>query len=293
MSKTIPSKSRRKEIAALDKLKTQFYANVSHELRTPLTLIQGPLEQALRENKLPPAAQRYIQTAIGSSNRLLELVNQLLDLERINQRPARLRQTPLALEDWMYAWVAPYKIEMEIREQVYHESIELPARSSFLLDEEKLKKVLDNLISNAIKYTNDGGQISLEVGQQSGELIFSVSDTGPGIHEDDLPHIFNRYYQVRHRGMEPEAGFGIGLALASELAKTMKGSLRVLSRVGEGSQFTLRIPALESSPVKLEGYEAGTEPAKLLGSRLQVLHNTKVLLVEDHTELAGICPVYS
>jgi signal transduction histidine kinase/DNA-binding response OmpR family regulator len=276
-----------KEIRSLDELKSRFYANVSHELRTPLTLIQGPLEQAMRENDLPETAQSYIHLAQSNSNRLLQLVNQLLDLERLGLQAGGLNKEELHLSEWLNVWITPFALEAELRNLNLSREMELDPTGIFRVDEEKLKKILDNLLSNALKYTEEGGSIKLIVREQEDQLEFIVSDTGRGIHEADVPNIFNRYYQASQTGLQPESGFGIGLALASELAQVMNGSLSVESRLGEGSSFYLNLPVQKSKssvPKTIDILPVLDAENGSLQDQ-DVLKYARILLIEDNYEL--------
>jgi signal transduction histidine kinase/ligand-binding sensor domain-containing protein/DNA-binding response OmpR family regulator len=230
------------KLRELDDLKSQFFANVSHELRTPLTLTLGPLQDALdgRFGPLRADLAQQIELAQRNAQRLLGLVDQLLDVVRINagRLDLQLRRGDLAA-------VVRQRVEafLPLAERRGIElSLAAPAeRVGAWFDEVQIEKVLDNLLGNALKFTPRGGHVSVAFSQPSvaGQVGVSVRDSGPGIPAGQLERIFERFYQVEATARRRWPGAGIGLALARQLADLHGGAITVESAEGEGACFTV------------------------------------------------------
>jgi len=228
-------------LAEIDRAKTLFFSNVSHEFRTPLTLMLGPLEDTLASSTgVADEQRRNLEVAHRNSLRLLKLVNTLLDFSRIEAgrieacfEPANLAQLTSGLASVFRSAIERAGLRLlinceEIGEQVY-------------IDREMWEKIVFNLISNALKFTFEG-EIEVSVRKVGDAVELAVRDTGTGIPADDLPHLFERFYRVKNAHGRSFEGSGIGLALVEELAKHNGGSVRVESKVGLGSTFTVTIP---------------------------------------------------
>lgn len=257
-------RERAEALAQLDRAKTAFFSNVSHEFRTPLTLILGPVEELLarRYGDLTPDAKNQIEIVNRNGLRLLRLVNNLLDFSRIEagRIQARYEATDLA------AFTA--ELASSFRSATERAGLRLivdcpPLSEPAYVDHDMWEKIVLNLISNAFKFTFEGQiEISLRQGLSgpsclSGDttdridqkdqmdahhVTLCVRDTGVGIPAEAMPHIFERFYRVENMHSRTHEGSGIGLALVQELAKLHKGSVRVESRIGEGSTFIVSIP---------------------------------------------------
>lgn len=231
------------KLRELDRLKSQFFANVSHELRTPLTLILGPLGDAL-EGRFGPVGgelHRQLATAGRNAQRLLTLVDQLLDVARLDAGRLRLRVRRCDLGALVRQRVEAILPLAERRE--IDLSLEVPPEAvEIWCDETQIEKVLENLLSNALKFTQRGGRVQVTLSALPGEdrVRLSVRDNGPGIPADQVERVFERFHQV-----EPLAvrwpGVGIGLALSRQLVELHQGSIAVESTVGEGSCFTVTL----------------------------------------------------
>lgn len=231
------------KLRELDLLKSQFFANVSHELRTPLTLILGPLGDAL-EGRFGPVGgelQRQLAAAGRNAQRLLTLVDQLLDVARLDDGRLRLRVRRCdlaALVRQRVEAILPLaeRREIDLSLAVPPEAVEI------WCDEAQIEKVLENLLSNALKFTPRGGRVQVALLAPSGadRVRISVRDNGPGIPADQVERVFERFYQV-----EPLAlrwpGVGIGLALSRQLVELHQGSIAVESEPGEGSCFIVTL----------------------------------------------------
>ncbi|MFK7948806.1 MAG: ATP-binding protein [Saprospiraceae bacterium] len=235
-------------LAEVDKIKTNFFSNITHEFRTPLTLIIEPLRQILKDKKLSTSTKSKAQLAERNSQKLLGLVNQLLDLSKLESKKMVLE---LKRGDFL-AFVAPIMDSFKaLAEQkniqfIYNTPNELP---SFDFDKNKVEKVLFNLISNAIKFTKANGIVTVDITKntQTEQLQIQVIDTGIGIPEKEQLHIFDRFYQVDGSNTRAHEGTGIGLALSKELTEVMNGLLTFQSEFGKGSTFEIVLPMVQIS----------------------------------------------
>jgi len=231
----------REELAQLDKLKTQFFANISHEFRTPLTLMMGPLEDALAESEGLSAANReQLDLAHRNSLRLLKLVNTLLDFSRIEagRIQASYEATDLSVFTTELASVFRAAIERAGMRLV----IDCPALpETVYIDREMWEKIVLNLLSNAFKFTFEGKiEVTLRCVDSAVEMM--VRDTGTGIPASEIPQLFERFHRVKGARGRSYEGSGIGLALVQELVKLHGGDVRIESEVDRGSTFIVAIP---------------------------------------------------
>lgn len=235
--------SQAEELKEMDKVKSKFFANISHELRTPLTLINGPLESLLEreENTLDADTLSLIKTANQNGASLLGLVEEILDLTKLEAGKLPLIENPIPLHELLSDIFDAYQYDLKAKGVTTQLDFQLPENTCLFLDGRKLKKILNNLLSNARKFTLQGDKIQLTAKREGAYLRVSVIDTGRGIDPADLPHVFDRFYQSKKDG-KAEGGTGIGLALCMELSKLMKGELSVISQPGEGSEFVLLLP---------------------------------------------------
>ncbi|AUT04200.1 histidine kinase [Nostoc sp. CENA543] len=236
-------RQRAETLAELDRAKTLFFSNVSHEFRTPLTLILAPLQDALSDaaNPLPPAQRERLEIAHRNSLRLLKLVNTLLDFSRIEagRMEACYEPTDLALYTTELASVFRSAIEQAGLRLIVDCP---PLPESVDVDREMWEKIVLNLLSNAFKFTFEG-EIAIRLHLADDHHVkLQVEDTGTGIEPEELPHLFERFYQVRGAKARTHEGSGIGLALVQELIKLHGGTVEVSSTVGQGSCFTVTIP---------------------------------------------------
>lgn len=281
----------------LEQMKTNFFNNITHELRTPLTLIIEPLRQLLKT----PASEAWrpnVQLAESNSRKLLSLVNQLLDLAKLESGSMALDLRRADIRPVIRALVESF---LPLAEQ---RGIKLGAvlpsgATSFIFDVEKVESVLNNLISNALKFTPESGAImirmvidpapasdTLKEEQPISPMVrITVSDTGQGIPANALHKIFDRFYQVD--AAHALTGTGLGLSLSKDLAERMGGGLSVESTPGEGSSFTFWLPAREIG--EIQSFEQGARPVKLSKKEpLQAIrdHDRPVaLIIEDNAEL--------
>ncbi|WP_225413562.1 ATP-binding protein [Stigmatella hybrida] len=235
-------KRRAEQLQTLDEAKTAFFSNISHELRTPLTLMLGPLEDALAdgEEALPPRHRDRLSLVHRSGGRLLKLVNTLLDFSRLEAGRAKAVYQATDLPHFTAELVSHF--ESAIRRAGLKLSLALPALPGPVwVDREAWEKVVFNLLSNALKYTFEGG-ITVSLRAEGADAVLAVRDTGTGIAEEALPHVFERFHRVEGARARSHEGSGIGLALVQELVKLHGGHIAVHSVLGQGSTFTVRVP---------------------------------------------------
>jgi signal transduction histidine kinase/ligand-binding sensor domain-containing protein/DNA-binding NarL/FixJ family response regulator len=277
------------ELRSLDEMKSRFFANVTHELRTPLTLILSPVDRLLRNFSRDEKTAETLRTIQKSAMRLLNLVEELMELSRMEAGKLRLDEKPLAFRPFLSRLLSAFQPYAEHRGVKLRLLFEAPANLTLLLDERKWEKVVNNLLGNAVKFTSRGGSITLSVREISDhQLLLQVEDTGQGIASEDLPFIFDRYYQSRAGNPALQGGAGIGLALCREYARLFNGELTVESTFGKGSIFRLVFPYLQvdeafqdliaSPSLEQEATEAATAP--LLPRR-----NHTILVVEDDKDM--------
>ncbi|MBV5315634.1 MAG: response regulator [Prolixibacteraceae bacterium] len=248
-----------KKLHELDMMKLRFYTNISHEIRTPLTLILGPLEK-MRNKSIPESELKgHVDVMHRNATQLHQLINQLLDFRKMETGNLKLTLTCGDLVSFLSGIVGSfdnYAQEKEI--ELKFNSLKKEIITNF--DADKLGKIMNNLLSNAFKFTGKGGKISVNLalvfdsddndsatGSTDRRMIeITVKDTGIGIAESNLEKIFTRFFQV-DEGVK-QTGTGIGLALTKELVKLHHGSIKVLSKHGKGSKFTIHLPYEELTP---------------------------------------------
>lgn len=226
----------------LDRAKTAFFSNISHEFRTPLTLILGPLEELLsqRENGLTPEQEAHITATHRNALRLLRLVNTLLDFSRIEADKVRAQYFPVNLPGLTEDIASTFRAAVEhagLQFNISCGSLTAPA----YVDREMWEKIILNLLSNAFKYTLRGS-ISVSLEQENDHAVLQVEDTGVGIPEEEIPHMFERFHRVKHTRGRTYEGTGIGLSLVKELVMLHHGDISIESEEGIGSTFTVRLP---------------------------------------------------
>jgi signal transduction histidine kinase len=233
---------RAEALAEIDRAKTLFFTNVSHEFRTPLTLILGPVQDLLVEAvQLTQEHQDKLGIAYRNCLRLQKLVNALLDFSRIEAGRVQASFEPTDLTALTTDLAAAFRSLIERAGLSFEVKCD-PLGAIAYVDREMWEKIVLNLVSNAFKFTFEG-KIEVRLYEAADRIQLSVSDTGIGIPEDELPRIFDRFHRIEGSRSRTYEGSGIGLALVDELVKMHGGELRVSSHVGRGSTFTVSIPA--------------------------------------------------
>ncbi len=226
------------KLKELDDFKSKFFANISHEFRTPLTLILGQLSELESDR---PANKALIESIRKNGKAALDLVNQLLDLSRVDSGKFVVHPAKIPTEQYFTCLLNPFRVVANQKD--IELNIALPRDEFFFADPSVIEKIVGNLVSNAIKYSERGDTITFSATIGDGKLSMAVSDTGIGIDQGDLAKIFDRFY----RATEHSGGTGIGLALTKELVQVHKGSITVESVKGAGSTFRVVIPCSQDA----------------------------------------------
>ena len=230
---------RNAQLQTLDQAKTRFFANVSHELRTPLTLTIGPLEDLRARAGGDPQVERWLDIALRSSRRLLRLVNQILDVAKLEAGALHLVPRPLDLGPFTRGVVAAFAAVAERKGIRLTTDILESLPGGF--DADAIEKILTNLLSNAIKFTPSGGTVHVALSRHGESARLLVRDSGAGIPPDQIAHVFERFYQVDESTTRTQPGTGIGLSLVKELVE-LHGGLVVVESGSDGTTFTATIP---------------------------------------------------
>jgi signal transduction histidine kinase len=219
----------------------RFSADASHELRTPLTVLQGELESMARgSSSLPAEIRETIGSALEETQRLTKIVENLLAISRLEAGEARKQRERLDFAELARSTADQMRLLAE--EKHIHldcngaESVEVDA------DPTRLKQVVVNLLDNAIKYTPEGGNVSISVTQRDGRAVLEVADTGLGISADDLPHVFERFYRADKARSRQMGGTGLGLSIVRSICVAHGGQVTVSSTETRGSVFRVELP---------------------------------------------------
>ncbi len=284
-----------RQLKELDAAKSRFFANISHEFRTPLTLTLGPLRdvQAGMHGAIPESARAEIDLAIENARRQLELVDQLLELARLDAGQPDFRPREARLDECVRLAAAPF--ESLARRQHTRLDLDLPGdvvRGT--LDEGKIERVIGNLLGNALKFTPSGGVVTMRLRTAAdGWAAIEVEDSGPGIPAHDLPHVFERFYRG-DQSLGHASGTGIGLALAREYVELHGGDIRAENRAGGGTRVIVRLPVSATpadaavSPDTHEGEAqsvAGETPPIPADASRPDVERPCILVVDDHADM--------
>jgi signal transduction histidine kinase len=227
------------KVKEVDKVKTSFFTNISHEFRTPLTLIKGPVQDLLEKYTSDPKTQEKLKLVQRNSDLLLKLINQLLDLAKLESGSLKVEKTEGDVNSFIRAITSSF--ESLARQKKVSLQVDVPQVSCLtLFDKDKVETILINLINNAVKFTPDQGRVTVNVIVENDQLILLVADTGIGISKEHQSKIFERFHQVSEA--HKEVGTGIGLSLVKELVALMGGTISVKSEVGKGSEFLVSLP---------------------------------------------------
>jgi signal transduction histidine kinase len=229
------------KLRELDQIKSRFFANISHELRTPLTLLLAPLETLLRRFNLDPGTKELLVTMHSNGMRLLKLINDLLDLVRLESGRMEIKREAIPVAEFVRGLTSAAR-QVADDKRLRLETFVDPALGGVLGDRDKLEKIVLNLVFNALKFTPAGGRVELRAEKLGDSFILTVSDTGMGISEKNLPHVFDRFWQADGSSKRKYQGVGIGLALVKELVEIQGGQVSVQSQEGQGTTFKVSLP---------------------------------------------------
>lgn len=262
----------------VDQMKSEFVSTVSHELRTPLSSVLGFTELMLNKTLKPERQQKYLQTIYQEAKRLTALINDFLDVQRMESG----RQT----YEKKYVDIIPIinrsldAVSDNHKDHMF--ALQQSTKNTTVLgDEDKITQVLNNLLSNAVKYSPNGGEVKVTVYEKGDHLAIDVTDQGLGIPNDALENIFTKFYRVDNSDRRKIGGTGLGLSIVSEIMKVHEGSVSVASEIKKGSTFTLRFPLVLSNNTEAE--KEGKDDT--LDS---MIHNVNVIVIEDDRNLASL-----
>ena len=289
--RTILMKRRIEEEA--NKAKLQFFTNISHELRTPLTLIADPVNYIIHDDNLNSQQRSMLQIVQRNVLVLTQLVSEILDFRKVQNGKMELRLSDFNLAESMKQWIMLFSVSAQKK----HIAISMDAPDTIMLraDQDKIERICYNLLSNALKYTSEGGEITLMAKEEGGRVMISVADNGCGISSDELPYIFDRFYQAKNAGR----GTGIGLAIVKAFTELHHGEVSATSIEGKGSTFTIHIPVRQKGEVTnqpTEKIEQLVEPssaeevpnqARHIDELIQPYQTDKpeVLIIDDNIDI--------
>lgn len=237
-SKNLLLKNQTEELKELDQLKTRFFSNISHEFRTPLTLILGHTDQLLNPKTVKPQLKQ-LDSIKKNANRLLNLINQLLYIAKLESNNLKIKVE----KSDIVAITKLHLLAFESMAEQHNIQLQFSAEKAIpaiYLDIEKYERIILNLISNALKFTPANGQVKIEIKKVAfNKVSLTISDTGVGISEVDLPHIFNRFYQADASQTRQYEGTGIGLSLVKDLVKLHQATIDVTSTINQGTTFNI------------------------------------------------------
>src|SRR5438477_2150711 len=225
----------------LDRKKDEFLSVASHELRTPLTTIKGYTQLlAQTVNDLPPEERAtYLGAVLGEIDRMMGLISELLDVSRIETNRLQIHPQPIRWIDFIERRASAFRVQNPAR------NIRFDATESDLTvvaDPDRMRQVVDNLLSNALKYSPEGTDIDVVVMRTDGNVLTSVIDRGIGIPRDEIPQLFERFHRARNVSSRYYGGLGLGLYIAKAIVEAHHGSIAVVSEEGQGATFTIRLP---------------------------------------------------
>lgn len=289
--RTILMKRRIEEDA--NKAKLQFFTNISHELRTPLTLIADPVNYIIHDDNLNSQQRSMLQIVQRNVLVLTQLVSEILDFRKVQNGKMELRLSDFNLSESMKQWIMLFSASAQKK----HIAIRMNAPDAVMLraDQDKIERICYNLLSNALKYTSEGGEITLTAKEENGRVMISVADNGCGISSDELPYIFDRFYQAKNAGR----GTGIGLAIVKAFTELHHGEVSATSIEGKGSTFTIHIPVRQKGEVTnlaTEKIEQLVEPSSAQEVPNQARHideliqpyqtdKPEVLIIDDNIDI--------
>ncbi|MBR7142578.1 MAG: HAMP domain-containing protein [Clostridia bacterium] len=229
------------EQTRLENARREFVANVSHELRTPLTSIKGATETLLETPDIPPQiSHHFLEMVSGEADRMTRIVKDLLVLSRLDNGKMNWQFAPFSLDRSLTRIFESMQMEATAKKQSL--SLFLPEKIDMVGDRERIEQVAVNILSNAIKYTPEGGQIRLSGLLENGHAVIVVKDNGIGIAQEDIPRLFERFYRVDKSRASESGGTGLGLAIAQEIVAAHHGDIRVQSELGQGTEIRVYLP---------------------------------------------------
>lgn len=282
--------------------KLQFFTNISHELRTPLTLIAEPIEQIANGENLTKLQRNMLQMVEKNISILMRLINEILDFRKIQNKKMKLELSEFELTDYLKQWTNTF--DSIVRKQKKQIHLVLPNSIFMYADLYKVEHICYNLLSNALKYTDEGGNITVKAENFDGMVQICVEDTGKGIPKEDMKHIFDRFYQVQNSNKE---GTGIGLAIVKSFTELQGGTVKVESVYGKGSKFIVTLPirvANNNVPLAIKPNamneelidnsivtDISNENKKSRITSIQQIDKPRVLVIDDNADICAYATV--
>jgi signal transduction histidine kinase/DNA-binding response OmpR family regulator len=279
-----------KQLQESGKQKLDFFTNISHDIRTPLTLIKSPLERILKSNNGDKTINSQLKMALNNTNKLKDLVNQILDLQKLDEYQLGLDFSDFEIIDFCR------EISSSFEEYCYQSNCQLIFKSNVgkavvKFDSGRLQSIINNLLSNAFKFNKEGGLVQFNLEINAGRIVLEIKDTGKGITAEHLKKLGERYYQVKESDFAIE-GTGVGLAYAKELVELMNGLLEISSTVNKGTTVALSLPCDEIKIQDKTTYKMELKPREKIFDQLEEhlsenIENgqSRVLVIEDNYEL--------
>ena len=282
--------------------KLQFFTNISHELRTPLTLIAEPIEQIANGENLTKLQRNMLQMVEKNISILMRLITEILDFRKIQNKKMKLELSEFELTDYLKQWTNTF--DSIVRKQKKQIHLVLPNSIFMYADLYKVEHICYNLLSNALKYTDEGGNINVKAENFDGMVQICVEDTGKGIPKEDIKHIFDRFYQVQNSNKE---GTGIGLAIVKSFTELQGGTVKVESVYGKGSKFIVTLPirvANNNVPLAIKPNsmneelidnsivtDISNENKKSRITSIQQIDKPRVLVIDDNADICAYATV--
>ena len=274
--------------------KLQFFTNISHELRTPLTLIADPVDYIIRDSNLNAQQRDMLQIVQRNVSVLMRLVGEILDFRKVQNGKMKLHLSDFDLIECMQQWIGLFTVSTQKKNISLQ--LEAPKTIPMRADHDKLERICYNLLTNAMKYTPNGGKITFAATVEGDKVKIEVSDNGIGIAADEQAYIFNRFYQAKNAGQ----GTGIGLALVKAFTDLHHGEATVESKEGEGSRFTIVLPLYQSGELSTSKSQQPYSPVVEISSTEEVPNQARhiddlvlpdeaarpeVLIIDDNSDI--------
>jgi len=239
-------KEAHQRLQLLDTMKSDFISIVSHDLRTPLTAIKNAasilIKGGIKKRQIDKIEKELLQIIINNTNRQTRLISDLLDISKIESGSMQMRMEDADLVVLLQEIKKSFQLQIE--DKHIKQEWDLPESLPAQFDIERIRRVITNLIDNAIKFTPDQGEITIGLEDGNKDLIVSVEDTGVGIADEEQPHLFSKFYQAKSTVTQHKSGVGLGLVIAKGIVQSHGGKIGVTSKVGQGSKFYFSLPKL-------------------------------------------------
>ena len=277
------------QLQELATLKSTFFANITHELRTPLTLLLSPINALLKGQygQLSTSTNNVLHLIQRNGQQLKRQIDEILDLSKLESRKLPIEAQALHLNTFLRQLIDAFQPTATLRKIDLQLTSEIEEDLWIETDEEKFASILNNLLSNAFKFTSENGRIELRAITKETEIAIEVTDNGRGISPEDLPHIFDRYYQSINVDQPKVGGAGIGLALAKAYAKALGGDLKASSDLGKFTELALSLPLrIAEAPLTTSPSITPLQPLPfVLQTKHKIGPKQRLLIVEDHPDM--------